>query len=100
MATNPFDKYLANNLADFAGARISGTLPVKQEVLNDLLQTVLADMATPKTAAAIPAAPITPAASDSAPAFDASRLVQFVKKAQIRVEEGRLVLDFDLRVGE
>jgi len=97
MATNPFDKYLANGLADFSGLRVSGSLPVKQEVLNDLLQTVLQDLSVPKaTEPAAPAAPAAPKSSSSR--VDPSTLVKFVKKAEVRVEEGRLVLNFDLSV--
>ena len=72
---NPFEKYLENDLADFAGLRVSGTLPVKQEVLNELLQSVLTDLAVPKaaTSAAKPAT--------ASPSVDPSRLVKFVKKA-------------------
>lgn len=93
MATNPFEKYLQNDLADFAGLRVSGTLPVKQEILNDLLQTVLADMQAPASAPA----PASPSASESG--MDPKRLLKFVKKAELRAEEGRLVLDFDVQVG-
>lgn len=91
---NPLEKYLENDLADFAGLRVSGTLPVKQEVLNDLLQSVLTDLATPKSAAVTD----TPKPASSAPNVDPSKLVKFVKKAQVRAEDGRLVLDFDLAV--
>ncbi|MBC8137134.1 MAG: hypothetical protein H8F28_14740 [Fibrella sp.] len=95
MATNPFEKYLQNDLADFAGLHISGTLPVKQEILNDLLQTVLTDMQSPGSTP-------TPASQDKATngasGMDPKRLLKFVKKAEIRAEEGRLVLDFDVHV--
>ena len=97
MAT-PFDKYLQNDLADFAGLRVSGTLPVKQEILNDLLQGVLAEMHSP-------VAPPAPAsggekAMASASEFDPKRLLKHLKKVEIRAEAGRLVLDFDVQVGE
>lgn len=94
MATNPFEKYLANNLADFAGLRVSGTIPVKQEILNDLLQTVLTDMANPKPATS--AAATTPAPPSSS--IDPRSLVKFVKKAEIQAEAGRLVLYVDLAI--
>ncbi len=100
MATNPFEKYLQNDLADFAGLRISGTLPVKQEILNDLLQSVLADMRNPAPPAT---APSTAAASavktdGTSPSFDPRSLVKHLKKAEIRVEDGRVVLNFDAQV--
>lgn len=94
MATNPFEKYLQNDLADFAGLRVSGTLPVKQEILNDLLQTVLKDMQAAPDSTPTPASLDKPAASG----VDPKRFLKFVKKAEVRAEEGRLVLDFDVSV--
>ena len=95
MATNPFEKYLANGLTDFEGLRISGTLPVKQEILNELLQTVLADLQKPSSPA-VPKASGPATASGST--FDPSSLVKYVNKAEIRAEAGRLVLDFDVSI--
>ena len=95
MAT-PFDKYLSNDLADFAGLKISGTLPVKQEILNDLLQNVLADMKSPQDPAT--ATPTLEKAVAPDTAFDPKRLLKHLKKAEIRAEAGRLVLDFDVSV--
>ncbi|MBC7807847.1 MAG: hypothetical protein H7145_17070 [Akkermansiaceae bacterium] len=95
MPTNPFEKYLQNDLADFAGLRVSGTLPVKQEILNDLLQSVLADMQSPVPT---PTPASVDKAASSASGFDPKSLVRFVKRAEIRAEEGRLVLDFDVNV--
>jgi len=95
MSTNPFEKYLANDLADFAGLRISGTLPVKQEILNELLQTVLADLQKPSSGG--PAKSSSSAPSSGA-AFDPSSLLKYVNKAELRAETGRLVLDFDVSV--
>ncbi len=96
MATNPFEKYLRNDLADFAGLRVSGTLPVKQEILNDLLQSVLSDMTASPATTDVPGGGASTGASGGD--FDAKRLLKFVKKAEIRAEEGRLVLDFDVNV--
>jgi hypothetical protein len=93
MATNPFEKYLQNGLADFAGLRVSGTLPVKQEILNDLLQSVLTDMRSPS-----PTPTSQDVAGSGASGTDPKSFVKFVKKAEIRAEEGRLVLDFDVQV--
>lgn len=95
MATNPFDKYLQNDLADFAGLRVTGTVPVTQEILNDLLQTVLADMASPAAQTGTKAVAETVAQTSD---FDAKRLLKHLKKAEIRAETGRLVLDFDISV--
>ena len=94
MATNPLEKYLQNDLAEFAGLRISGTVPVKQEILNDLLQSVLTDM----TSGSTPAVAVPTGTATAAPGFDPKTLLKHVKKAQIRAEEGRLVLDFDVSV--
>ena len=92
---SPIDKYLQNDLADFAGLRVTGTVPVKQEILNDLLQTVLSDMQKPVDPDA-PATETVKAASGAG--FDPKGLIKHVKKAAIRAEDGRLVLDFDIAV--
>jgi hypothetical protein len=96
MATNPLEKYLQNDLADFAGLRVTGTVPVKQEILNDLLQMVLKDMGSPASSPGPVSA--TDMAAVSASGVDPKRFLKFLKKAEVRAEEGRLVLDFDVSI--
>ena len=73
---------LAAGLPALAGTSISGTVAVKQELLNDLLKDYLS--ATP---AASPALPI-----------DARSLLRYVTHAAIRAEHGQLLVDFQVTV--
>lgn len=79
-------KYAANGFADFRGLNITGTVPVKQELINEVLAESL------KLAASA-----VPAKSSEAPAIDPKVFLGLVKKAQVRAEAGVLILDFEVR---
>jgi hypothetical protein len=72
---------LAAGLPAFRGSAIAGTLAVNQELLNKLLTQWLA-------------------AGGSAPvgAPDVRQLLPFLKRAALRAEEGRLLVDFQVAV--
>jgi hypothetical protein len=95
---NLIDKYLANGLRDFAGLEVRGSVPVKQEVLNELLADLLQQgQAGGEEAPATPEPPAAPGAGH-APALNPRDLLRHVKGAQVRAEDGRLVLDFEVRI--
>ena len=90
---NFLDKYLANGLRDFAGLQVRGSVPVKQEILNEILAEVLKQGQS--DAAATEA---TPAAAAPPANLDPKALLRHVKNAQVRAEDGRLDLDFEVRI--
>jgi hypothetical protein len=74
---------LAAGLPAFAGSTVSGTLAVKQEVLNELIAKWLANE-TPL--------------NGRAAGFDVGKARAAVKHARIRGETGTILLDFDIRL--
>ena len=74
---------LAAGLPALAGTSISGTVAVKQELLNDLLKGYLS---------------ATPAASPGAADRCARSLLRYVTHAAVRAEQGRLLVDFQVTV--
>jgi hypothetical protein len=74
---------LAAGLPALAGSSLSGTLAVKQEVLNELIAKWLAND-TPASTGGI--------------GFDLSKARTAVKNARIRGEAGTILLDFDIRI--
>jgi hypothetical protein len=84
-------KYLAAGLADFAGLTISGTIPVKQELINELIAEVLSEAAGPSSGSARPA---TPGQGDP---IDTRVLLQTIKKLEISAGPGTVTIEFQLR---
>lgn len=99
-------KHLANNLAEFEGLHITGTVPVR----TDLVNAVIADVLTN----GLPGGGSTPSATDgpSASAAGASSsggklpvdratletlLRTLVKRAEITAENGAITLHFEVR---
>jgi hypothetical protein len=60
---------------------VSGTLVVRQDLLNELIAKWLQNQALA-----------------NAPPVDANRLKTFVKSATVRAEPGTVLLDFDVRL--
>lgn len=80
-------KYAANGFADFRGLKISGTVPVKQELINEVIAESL------KLA-------IAPAIDkeSTVPPVDPKVFLSLVKKAEVRADAGLVTVDFELGV--
>ena len=75
---------LAAGLPAFKGTTISGTIALKEELLNEVLSQWLAMMKqVPRSAA---------------PSLDVSGSLGVVKRAAIRAETGTILVDFDVAV--
>jgi hypothetical protein len=83
--SNPLQKHLQNGFADFDGLRISGTIPLREDLVNQLIADVLQS--------GLPTPSATPEAK-----IDPNPLLQRVKSARVRFEAGRAVLDFEVGV--
>jgi len=75
---------LSAGLPAFRGSAISGTIAVNQELLNELLANWLAAQSG--------------SGSPRPEGLDVNRLVPFLKEAAIRVEQGTLLVDFEISV--
>ena len=74
---------LAAGLPALAGSSVSGTLAVKQDLVNELLATWLKDAATPTPPTAAP---------------DMKAAARFVRRASVRAENGTLSIDFAIEI--
>jgi hypothetical protein len=97
------EKYLNNGLADFEGLEITGSVPVKQEVINDAIASVLQSLAggnAEQTSA--PAPDVMPtesakAGESKAPKLPLKALVGMVKRAEVQAVEGKLIVHFTVQ---
>ena len=80
-------KHIDNNFRDFEGLSINGLIPLKDEVLNELLSDALRQ-----------AQHAAPATTTSADKPDLRPLLKLVKKAEIRAVNGAVVVDFQIGV--
>jgi len=81
----------ANGFADIEGLEVTGTLPVRQDIVNDLLTKVVTDLKADKEPA-----PVT----EEAPKPQKSpgpNWWKLVNKLEVRMTDGKLILDFELR---
>lgn len=79
-------KHLENGLRDFEGLSITGSIPVRDSLLNGILADLLRSLAQPAQRADAP--------SDFA-AFT-PLLATMVKKAEIHAKEGVIVVEFQI----
>ena len=75
---------MASGFAAFDGASITGSIPVKESLINEMIASYLAH------AGDVPTAP---------PAFDPRLLLPLVKTATVHAEPGIVTLHLDLRIG-
>lgn len=80
-----FTRQIAEGLPALRGTAISGTLAVRQELINELLSQWLASMATAAAPSRTPPPDLTPVAGA-------------LKRAAVRAENGTVYVDFDVAV--
>jgi len=100
------EKLIASNFADFEGLQISGTVPVTQELMNEVLAEVLkggasTSDASADTAAVMPVSEPTPETNaprkSSGPRLNPKDLLKLITHAEVQAHEGELRLIFEIR---
>lgn len=98
------EKLIATNFADLEGLQISGTVPVKQELMNEVLAEVLkggqspsSDTAAAASEVAVPAPEPSAPRVASGPRLNTKDLLKFITHAEITAHEGELRLNFEIR---
>jgi hypothetical protein len=82
-------RLLRREFRDLSGLTISGSIPLNESLLNELLADALAGLAA-RDPSPQPSAGDTPA--------DLAPLARLVKRAQVRIDANALTLDFELSV--
>ncbi|MDX1931028.1 MAG: hypothetical protein SFU56_00335 [Capsulimonadales bacterium] len=99
------DRILANGLADLEGLEVTGSVPVKQAILNEAITAFLAEATSDASgASASPAADIMPTGDDT-PGGEKPKggrlpiktLLGLVKRAEVEAVEGKVILHFTIR---
>lgn len=87
-----------NNFADLEGLEVHGTIPVRQDIVNDILNTVVSDL---KKEAKEDKKKDTEEDKKEEPANSAANKSpnwwKLVNKLQVRMVDGKLILDVELR---
>ena len=81
-------RLLRREFRDLSGLTISGSIPLNESLLNEVLADALAGLAA-RDASPPPSAPDT---------LDLAPLARLVKKAQVRIDANTLTLDFEVAV--
>ena len=86
------NKYISNGFADFKGLMITGSIPIKQEVINELIAEVLQKGISPS--------PTTGSDASSTPRLNlnVNDLLKLVKRAEVKADDGKITLDCEIRV--
>ena len=84
MPSSILDELIASGFSQLSGLRISGTVPVQQDLANEALAELLEKWRNPQ-----PAEPSK---------RSAAHLLKLVRKLQVRAETGVINLDFEIGV--
>jgi len=75
---------MANGFEAFDGASLTGSIPVKESLINEMIASYLAHASDPPA---------------GRPAFDPRLIAPFIKAATVRAEPGVVTLHVELRIG-
>ena len=82
---------LARDLADFEGLALQGSVPVTQELANEVIAAWLQEEEKPTEAAG------SGTSGAGKPKIPPALIKQLVKRLQIRFVEGKMIADFEIR---
>jgi hypothetical protein len=86
------NKHIANGFSDFEGLNITGIIPVKQEIINEVIAEFL-------QSGAQPASPPQPDLdTPSSPGLDIKGLLKLVKKVEVKAADGKVIVGFQIAV--
>ncbi|MGC4042363.1 MAG: hypothetical protein QM758_00985 [Armatimonas sp.] len=80
------EKALAGGLQELAGLELSGTIPIGQDLINEVITETLEHGV--------------PERSPDRPQVDANALIPYVKRARVSAENGRLTLQFEIKIDD
>jgi len=83
----------ANGFAEIEGLQVTGTLPVRQDIVNEIITSLVRDAQTDP----VPPPATAPAANASASNLPEVNWWKLVNKLQVVLRDGKLVIDFELR---
>ncbi len=92
MASRLLDELIANRFAKLQGLEIRGTVPVREELANQMLAELVQDWASAPGQSA--PGQKEPRPERSTPPM--SQLLSLVRKLQVRAEQGVVHLDFEI----
>jgi len=90
--TDLINKYMSNGFADFKGLTITGSIPIKQEVVNELIAELL------HKGIDFPPTPRSGASPTPRYNLNVNDLLKFVKRAEVKADDGKITLDCEIRV--
>ncbi len=93
MATqNLLNKYISNGFVEFKGLNITGSIPIKQEVINEFITEILQN--------GIKLTPQSQASSNSSPKpnINVDDLLKLIKRAEVKIDEGKIILGFEIAI--
>lgn len=83
------ERMLANNLADFEGLKVEGTIVVSEPLINAFIQDFLQNLGKE---------PALNQSETAAPAFDMQQLLQAlcIDQVNVRLQEGKMNIDLKI----
>jgi hypothetical protein len=94
------ERLLASGLKDLSGLEVTGSVPIRQELLNEAIAKSLQALmpsAPAATEESVPAAPPETAPARR-PRLDPKALLPYVRRAEVTAADGTLTLHFTVRI--
>lgn len=85
------NKHIANGFSDFEGLKVQGSVPITEEIMNEIISEILTSLAKSSSNASA-------ASASSILNLDIGKLLMLVKKAEIKAEQGKVTLVFEVSV--
>jgi hypothetical protein len=89
---NLLNKHISNGFAEFEGLNITGCIPIKQEVINEFITEILQNGIKPPSQSQLGSS------SSSKPNINMHDLLKLIKRVEVRVDEGKIILEFEVEV--
>jgi hypothetical protein len=92
-------RFIANGFADFEGLQVHGSVPVRQELVNEIIAEVLKGGLPLPGASSGVGGVSGDAGTSSAPKLELPlpELLKMVQRAEVKATDGKITLEFEIR---
>jgi hypothetical protein len=91
-------RFIENGFADFEGMHITGTIPVRQETVNEVIAAVLkGEIPIPGAEGGSSGTGGTGGGGRPKPKLPLPDLLKLVQRAEVQADNGRIIVNFEVR---
>lgn len=91
-------RFIESGFADFEGLHITGTIPIRQEIINEVIAAVLkGDIPVPGAEGGASGTAGSGGEGRPKPELPLPELLKMIQRTEVQADNGRIIINFEVR---